>query len=148
MKLDNRGWSFNFFIVVGTLFLLILIVVSIRIRSMTHQFKEDNKEDSNKSSEKSTINKTDDNVYVLLEQTLKKAGDSYAALNSSMVDDIDDHIIVSYETLKSNGFIESLADPNGSGDCDGYVFIKSDYSVQPFIKCSNYETLNYSLWVD
>ena len=29
--------------------------------------------------------------------------------------------------------IESLSDPYGNSDCEGYVFIKSDYSVNPLL---------------
>ena len=87
MKLNNRGWGLSFLIVIGTIFLLILILVSLRIRSMTHQIKDE-------------------------------------------------------------GFIESLPDPEAEGECKGYVMIKDEDSVEPFVKCSKYETLNYDLWVD
>ncbi|MBR5662038.1 MAG: hypothetical protein IKX00_00115 [Bacilli bacterium] len=145
MKLDNRGWGLGFLIVIGALFLLILIFVSLRIRALTHQTKSDDKSDKNKTNENTTI---DSSLYETLEQVLKRAGESYTINNSSLIDNIDDHITVDYEELKSSGYIESLADPSGNGNCDGYVFIKNDYSVQPFIKCSNYKTTNYDLWVD
>ena len=41
MKLNNRGWGLSFLIVIGAIFLLILIFISLRIRSMTHQIKDD-----------------------------------------------------------------------------------------------------------
>lgn len=145
MKLNNKGWGLGFLIVIGTLFLLILIFVSIRIRSITHQSKDDNKSSNNSSSENMTI---DSSLYVSLEQVLKRAGETYTVYHTTLVENTSDHLIVSFDTLKSEGLIESLSDPYGNGDCEGYVFIKSDYSVNPFIKCSKYETLNYSLWVD
>ena len=145
MKLNNKGWGLSFLIIVGTLFLLILIFVSLRIRSMTHQVKDDDKDDKNKSSENMTI---DDGLYEPLELVLKRAGESYTIDNSSEIDNISDHLIVTFQDLKLRGYIESLADPNGTGNCDGYVFIKHDYSVQSFIKCDSYKTTNYDLWVD
>lgn len=145
MGLNNKGWSFSFFIIVGAIFLLLLIFVSIRIRNMTHQAKKDNKNDSVKTKENTTIN---DGLYTSLEQVLKRAGESYSVYHTALIDNTTDHLIVSFYTLKEEGFIESLADPDGSGDCDGYVFIKNDYSINPYIKCHNYETLNYSLWVN
>ena len=145
MKLNNRGWGLSFLIVIGAIFLLILIFISLKIRSMTHQIKDDNKEDSNKSSENRNI---DSGLYSSLETVLKRAGESYTVENSSIIDNADDHVIVNYSELKSKGYIESLADPNGNGNCDGYVFIKLDYSVQSFIKCDGYKTTNYDLWVE
>ena len=145
MKLNNKGWGLSFLIIVGTLFLLILIFVSLSIRSMTHQVKYDDKDDKNKSSENMTI---DDGLYEPLELVLKRAGESYTIDNSSEIDNISDHLIVTFQDLKLRGYIESLADPNGTGNCDGYVFIKHDYSVQSFIKCDSYKTTNYDLWVD
>ena len=143
MKLNNKGWGLSFLIVVGALFLLILIFVSLRIRSMTHQTKDSDK--NNKTNESTTI---DGGLYESLELVLKRAGESYTVDNASQIDNISDHLIVTFYDLKVRGYIESLADPNGAGNCDGYVFIKNDYSVQSFIKCANYETTNYSLWVD
>lgn len=145
MKLNNKGWGLSFLIVIGALFILILIFISLRIRSMTHQIKDDDKKDSNKSSDNRVI---DGGLYDSLEAVLKRAGEAYTVDNSYVIDNIDDHLIVNYSELKSRGYIESLADPNGSGDCNGYVLIKLDYSVQSFIKCQNYETSNYNLWVD
>lgn len=145
MKLNNRGWGLSFLIVIGTIFLLILILVSLRIRSMTHQIKDDDKDDKNKTSETTTIN---GGLYESLELVLKRAGETYTIDNSSEIDNISDHLIVTFNDLKARGYIESLADPSGNGNCDGYVFIKNDYSVQSFIKCSGYETTNYNLWVD
>lgn len=143
MKLNNRGWGLGFLIVIGALFLLILIFVSMRIRSMTHQLKDDKKTDN--SSENSKINK---DIYVALEERLKKAGETYTIYHPSLIDNTNDHLIVWFDTLKSEGLIESLADPSGNGNCSGYVFIKTDDSVQSFIKCEDYKTLNYDLWED
>ena len=145
MKLNNRGWGLGFLIVIGAIFLLILIFVSLRIRALTHQTKEDNKSDKNQSTETTTM---DSGLYESLELVLKRAGEAYTIDNSSLIDNISDHLIVDFEELKTKGYIESLADPKGNGNCDGYVFIKHDYSVQSFVKCSSYKTTNYDLWVD
>lgn len=143
MKLNNRGWGLSFLIVIGVIFILILIFVSLRIKGMTHQLKDDDK--TSKTIQKEEMNNS---IYLSLEQALYKAGESYTVYHSSLIDNTSDHLIVWFDTLKQEGFIESLADPNGAGNCNGYVLIKNDYSINSFIKCSNYETLNYTLWVD
>ena len=71
---NNKGWGLGFLIIVGVLFLLILIFVSLRIRALTHQFK-DNKKDKKQTTEKSSVN-TD--LYRTLEASLEKAGESYS----------------------------------------------------------------------
>jgi len=144
MKLNNKGWGLGFLIIVGVLFLLILIFVSLRIRALTHQFK-DNKKDKKETSEKSSVN-TD--LYRTLEASLEKAGESYSIYHLTLMENSSDHVIVWYETLKNEGFIESLPDPEAEGECKGYVMIKDEDSVESFVKCSKYETLNYDLWVD
>ena len=145
MKLNNRGWGLGFLIVIGTLFLLILIFVSFRIRSLTHQLTDDEK---NKISEKTTNDSINTGLYKSMEETLAKAGEMYALEHPTLVDTTTDHLIVWLSTLKQESLISSLDDPDGDGECSAYVFIKQDGSVQPFIKCNKYETLNYSLWVD
>ena len=146
MKLNNKGWWLGFLIVIGTIFLLILIFVSIRIRTMTHQMN--NKKHENKTTENRKNDSVNTGLYSVLEQTLKKSGETFTIYHPTLIDNIDDHLIVWVSTLKQEGLIDTLDDPEGEGECNGYVFIKNDGSVQSFIKCSKYETLNYTLWAD
>ena len=82
MKLNNKGWGLGYLIVVGVLFILILVFVSLRIRALTHQFKDD-KKDNKKSSVKSDVN-TD--LYRTLEARLEKAGESYAVYHHTLIE--------------------------------------------------------------
>ena len=143
MKLNNKGWGLGFLIVIGCLFLLILIFVSIRIRSLTHQQKKNNNSESTESSQTNY-----DGIYTSLEGQLQKAGESYAVYHPTLVENTTDHIIVYFYKLKEEGFIESLPDPEADENCVGFVMIKNDGEVKPFIKCNNYKTLNYDLWVE
>lgn len=142
MKLNNKGWGLSFLIIIGVIFLLILIFISLRIRSMTHQMKDDDKKNT-KTSEKT---KVDASLYKSLEERLKKSGETYIVVEPNVIDSINNYLVVSFNTLKEKGYIESLADPSGNGNCNGYVLIKNDETVQPFVKCESYETLNYDLW--
>ena len=145
MKLNNKGWGLGFLIIVGAIFLLILIVSSIKI----NKFIKDSKDDSKKQQNTSTDTKVDNNaIYTALELRLEDAGESYIVYHETLLDYVEDHIIVKYSTLKDEGHISSLPDPDGEVNCDGYVMIKTDFSVKPFLKCTNYKTLNYDLWVD
>lgn len=142
MKLNNRGWGLSFLIIVGVIFLLVLIFISIKIKSLTKQVKKENT-DNNQGT---VHNKVDNQLFEQMEIKLSKAGESYTVFHSTLVENTTDHLIVTFETLKSEGFIESLPEPDGTGDCDGYVMIKNDSSVNSFIKCKDYKTLNYDLW--
>ena len=145
MKLNNKGWGLGFLLVFGALFLLILIYVSFRIRSMTHQLTDDEK---NKISEKETKDNINVSLYKSMEDTLSKSGEMYVLDHPTLVENTEDHLIVWLSTLKQESLIGSLDDLEGQGECSAYIFIKQDGSVQPFVKCSKYETLNYSLWVE
>jgi hypothetical protein len=146
MKLNNRGWGLGFLIIAGVIVILILIVTSIKINNLIKDNRKSN--DSNKNSQQTD---TSDNVetsalYKTLETNLEDAGEAYLIYHETLLDNTDDFIIVKYDTLKSEGHITNLPDPVGNKNCDGYVMIKTDFSVKPFIKCSNYKTLNYDLW--
>jgi len=53
---------------------------------------------------------------------------------------------ISYETLKNEGYIDSIADSNGNG-CNGYVLVSKNNELtnnyQGYILCNNYQTKNY-----
>jgi hypothetical protein len=116
MKLNNKGWGLSFLLVVGTIFLLILIFVSIRINSMTKKHNQNRKlqeeiVDSSKSSNP---------LYSALETQVENAGKSYVVYHSTLVENSSDHIIVSKNKLIEEGFISDLSDPDGNGTCDAY----------------------------
>ena len=143
MKLNDKGWGLGFLIIAAVIIFLILIVSSIKINNLIKESKK-----TNSNSTKINNNVDDSALYKTLETNLEDAGESYVLYHETLLDYTDDYIIVDYETLKNEGHITSLPDPNGNKNCDGFVMIKTDYSVKPFIKCSKYKTLNYDLWVE
>ena len=146
MLLNNRGWGLRYIIVIICVTALILIFTSLRIRA----FIRDNR-DSNKTSEngkKSKDTRDDANLYSALEIELEEAGEAYIIYHETLLEYSTDHVIVSYDTLKDEGFINGLPDPASDKNCDGYVMIYDDSSAKGFISCEKYETMNYDLWVD
>lgn len=146
MKLNNKGWGLGYLIVVGTVIIIILIISSVKIRNFIRENQESNKKKQNDAVD--TI-KTDNNaIFTALELRLEEAGESYTVYHETLIDNTEDYLIVSYDELKEEGHISSLPDPDGDKSCDGYVMIKPDFSVKPFLSCTNYKTLDYDLWVE
>lgn len=139
-KLDNKGFGLVSVIVIGCIFILILIFLSIRISSM----KKNNK---NNKSEQASTQVTDVTLYKQVEKTLQDAGESYVIYHDELSDYSIDFLIVNYSTLKEEEMIKSLADPNSDKPCDGFVKINNDGTVEPFIKCKNYTTNGYNDWI-
>lgn len=143
MKLNNRGWGYNSLVIFGTIFLIFLIIVSIGIKTMIKN--NSNKDDANYVEVK---NENYGSVYASYETLFKRAGETYALYHETLVNNSDDVIIVNEETLYNEGLIEKLDDPSGNGYCKGFALINIDGTVKGFIKCDNYQTDNYELWVD
>lgn len=145
MLLNNRGWGLRYIIVVICVTALILIFTSMRIRAFIRDNRESNK---NNSSESKKQNRDESNLYTALEIQLEEAGEAYIMYHETLLEYSEDHVIVSYDTLKDEGFIDSLPDPASDKNCDGYVMIYDDQSAKGFVSCEKYESMNYDLWVD
>ena len=146
MKLNNKGWGLTYLIVAGCVILLILIITSIRINSFIKENKKNHKADNSDSSEVRDYDYS--SFYITLEETLVKAGRSYSSYHETLINNTEVYTLVTYDTLKEEGFISSLSDPAGNGSCDGYVLIYNDYTVKGFIECEKYKTEDYDKWVE
>jgi len=91
------------------------------------------------SFESSTKNR----VYFDLESKLESAAIKY--INTKGIK-VTGEYKISYETLKNEGYIDSIADSNGNG-CNGYVLVSKNNELtnnyQGYILCNNYQTKNY-----
>jgi len=146
MKLNNKGWGLTYLIVAGCIIILVLIITSIKINNLIKESK--NSSDSNQS-EKTNNNDYDfSSFYTSLEESLIKAGQSYSLYHSTLIENSGNYTLVTFDTLKSEGYIDNLPDPSGGKSCDGYILIYSDYSIKSFIECEKYKTEQYDEWID
>lgn len=137
LKLNEKGWGYGFLIFFGALFLLLLISVGISIKSLTNKNKKNNPVPLNQT-------KNYDRMYALLESKLKNAGEYYILDNETYINEESMSTKISFNFLKSKGYIDDLLDPIYSTPCDGYVIVKSLDDITPYIQCSEYKTPNYS----
>ena len=142
MKLNNKGWGLTYLIVAGCIILLVLIISSIRINNLIKESKKSHKEPESVETKDVSYSA----FYKTLEEELEKAGDSYSLYHETLIDNATDHVYVTYNTLKEEGYISSLPDPEGSSSCDGFVIIYNDYSIKSYINCQNYKTDGYDNW--
>lgn len=149
MKLNERGWGYKSLIIFSALFIVILIGVSVVITRYTKTLKDDKKKKENNTQEKTNIeNQTNSYTYQILERDLQNAGESYSVYHSTLIDFTDTYLIVNSDVLEQDGFSETIEDPVDGSPCDGYVKIDSDGDVKAFIKCQEYKTPDYDLWVE
>ena len=134
MKLNNKGFGISTMLIVGALFLIILVAVSIRISNIPK---------STSTGSNSSDSTKNDNNYASLEEKLKKAGDSYSLYHDTLISYSSSSIKVTYDQLYEEGYINILTDIKTGASCDGYVVIDTDYDVTPYLKCDSYKTLGY-----
>ena len=141
LKLNEKGWGLGFLIFMIVLFISILIGASIGIKKLSKSMK-------NKKSDSVPLEQTKDysKMYSLLEDKLKNAGEYFVLDNESVLYSNSSDIKITLDYLKNNGYIDDLLDPVYKDSCSGFIIIKSESDVVPYISCSGYETINYDLW--
>lgn len=148
MKLNERGWGLKSLIIFSVIFIVILICTSFVIKNYIKQVKNDNKDKDNTSESTNIEKKTNSYIYQTLEKDLERAGESYAVYHSTLITFSEEYIIVNSAVLEQDGFSETIEDPVDGSPCDGYVKINPDGEVESFIKCSEYKTPKYDLWIE
>ena len=148
MKLNERGWGYKSLIIFSVLFIAILLGVSIAITRYTKTLKDNKKKNDETKENNSIDNSVNNYTYSILERDLENAGESYSVYHSTLIDFTDNYLIVNSDVLEQDGFSETIEDPVDGSPCDGYVKIDSDGDVHAFIKCSQYKTPDYDLWVE
>lgn len=125
MKLNNKGWgTLEMFLLSGGL--IIALIVAVFFISKLYG-----------SLESAVGNKS----YVDLEIKLENSAKKYIS-DKDIV--INGEYKISYNTLKSYGYINSLEINNDK--CDGYVMVKNVDNINyynGYLSCESYETLNY-----
>jgi len=126
MKLNKNGWG-TLEMLLLSLGLLIALIVSIFFISKLY------------SSFGRTLS---NNSYINLESRLETSAKDYITSNNI---EINGEYKISFDTLKSAGYITDLKDSNGN-NCYGYVIINNIDNVNHYagyITCQDYQTLNY-----
>ena len=63
--------------------------------------------------------------------------------NNTYPNGSDDTVIVTIDTLKSNGYMEALTDKLGR-ECKGYTKVLKTGTAVSYIRCSFYKTTGYN----
>lgn len=82
-------------------------------------------------------------VYKDMEDALVDATEKYVEKSFAYPKD-NKELKVEYDTLKNDGFIDTLK--IGKDECDGYVIVKKNelvYEYKAYVKCKEYKTKNY-----
>ena len=138
MRLNEKGWGLNTLLIVGSIFIVILLFVSITIKNFISRMKEDNKSNQTVSV----------SPYETLENNLKKSGESYVSYHNTLVTLSNESLTISFDQLHDEGYIDNLYNEDTDENCTGYVIIYNDGTVKPYIKCINYVTEEYYDWID
>lgn len=133
--MNKHGWGLRAELAFLLLFLVCILVSTIglhRFGLLINQSPNDNGFGSS-----STINYDFDSLERRVVVAAKNYyNDKYPAGNS-------DTIVVSVDTLKSNGYLSPLYD-NKNKECKGYAMILKTGNCVSYIKCSYYKTVGYS----
>ncbi len=126
MKLNNKGWgTLEMLLLSGGLLIALLIAVFFIYKLYG-----------------SIGNSIENKIYLDLESNLEVAAKNYIDDNNIKV---NGEYRISFETLKSNNYIDELKDGKGK-NCDGYVIVSNvdniDY-YNGYVLCKGYQTLNY-----
>jgi len=137
MKLNNHGWGYKSLIIWSSVFIIALLIASLWISNLVRRYNSDKKSDK-------TNNVVDANKpYYDLENIMRNAGIEYASNHNTLITLSNAELIIPYDELYEEGYLDKLMDPKNEDECTGYVVIKSSSDTDAYIKCSGYITEDY-----
>lgn len=131
--MNKNGWGLRAELGFLLLFLICLLTATIGLHKLGIFGSGDN---GNSSIE--LVNKSD---YSALEGKLVEASVNY--YNNVYPKGSSDTVIVTVDTLKSNGYLTPLYDKWGR-ECKGYTKILKTGTAVSYIRCAMYKTTGYS----
>ena len=146
MKLNNKGWGFNAFIIYLSIFIFFIILVTILAIHANHEMKNNlPKDDSNDIEVVDPLNKEKNKKdYSEIEKTLEDA--TYQYNNESLPSMSNGDVkYVSSSKLEELKFLDNLTE--GEVFCTGYAKITyedNNSSIMGFINCGDYVTEGYN----
>lgn len=138
LKLNNKGWSLSTMIVCTSLILFALLVATFFAIRLHSQINKISYSDSASKNEEKNISLED---YYKMEADLGSAAIKY--LHELNINLSDLSYKISYETLKTHNFIETLIDTETKKECVGYVIVDNELRYDSFIKCDSYTSEGY-----
>lgn len=134
MKLNNKGWGFNEFIMLlGILFVCLVVVVIFYTKLTKGVIKTNNVKNE-------FIGESNIKNYIDMEDEITEQAKKYS------VDESNDMVIIKFNTLIKNGYIKKVVDPTNKKECNGYiVYTGSTKEYKTFLSCpGNYQTSDYN----
>lgn len=134
MKLNNKGWGFNEFIMLLSLLFVCLVVVVILYTKLIKS-EEKHMDVKNEFIGDSTIKS-----YIDLEDEITEQAKKYNVNESS------DMVIIKFNSLVKNGYIKKVVDPQNKKECSGYVvYAGITKGYKTYLSCpGNYQTSDYN----
>lgn len=139
LKLNNKGWGMSTMVICTTLILCALLVATFFSIRLFSQINNPLVVDNSLEDKQEEINIDD---YYKMESDLGKSAIDYLQTLSINLNDLSYRI--SYEVLKTHGFIETLVDTKTNKECVGYAIVNNNFSYDSFIKCDSYVSEGYS----
>ena len=131
--MNKNGWGLRAELGFLLLFLICLLIATIGLHRLGIFGSSDEKI--------GTIELTDKSDYSEMESKLVEASIRY--YNNTYPNGSDDTVIVTIDTLKSNGYMEALTDKLGR-ECKGYTKVLKTGTAVSYIRCSFYKTTGYN----
>ena len=132
--MNKKGWGLRVELVFVLLFLICLLTATIGLQKLGIFGEGDN-----------TIDRTEtknNDSYIELENKLSDSAKRY--YESTYPNGSSDTIIINYNSLKNNGYIDYLNDNYGR-ECNGYAKILRSGICVSYIRCTFYKTTGYSV---
>ena len=131
--MNQNGWGIRWELGIILLFIICLIIATIGINNFG--LFDDNSIYTGNNYDPSGYD------YAALESKLSAAAVKY--YRAKYPNGTTDTLIISYSTLKNNGFISALYDDRDR-ECNGYAKVTGTGSCVSFIRCSRYRTSGYT----
>lgn len=133
MKLNDKGWGLNDFIMLLSLLFICLVVVIILCNKLINQEKK------TIDIKNEFIGETTIKDYIDLEDNITEQAKKYN------ITDTDNIIIIKFDNLVKNGYIKKVVDPKTKKECSGYVkYTGATKEYKTYLSCpGNYQTSDY-----
>lgn len=134
-KLNNNGWGFNDFIIAIGLLAICLVVVIIFYNKLINSNNHKKYKIPSFVGEKDNIGN-----YVELEDKITEQAKLYS------INVENDIVIIKFDSLIKNGYINKVVDPKNNKECSGYVIYDgAAKKYKTYLSCpGNYQTSNYN----